>query len=94
MPMYWNGGTGWGDWIAMSLVMIAFWGLLLTAVFVVVRATARRGGGRGAERFGDDRTPGPSRASAILEERFAQGEITAEELAASRRVLAGSPGVT
>ena len=36
----WNGGWGWGGWILMTLVMVAFWGLVITAVVLAVRYLA------------------------------------------------------
>lgn len=84
MPMFWTGdnGVGWASWIAMSLMMIAFLALLVVAIVMVIRAA-------GGNREDSDRRPGSSRAAAILEERFARGEIDEHELAAGRRVLAG-----
>lgn len=85
MPMFWtnNTGAGWVSWIVMSVVMIAFLAMLLVAIVMVVRAAA------GGNTEDSDRKPGSSRALAILEERFACGEIDEQELAAGRRVLAG-----
>jgi len=62
----WGSGAGWMGWLAMTLSMVAFWGGL---IWLVVWGTRRLG-------------PGPSRspdATAILEERFARGEIDKEE---------------
>ena len=50
----------WWAWIAMSIVMLAFWGLVLWGVFFFVR-----GGSRTPRRSADD----------ILRERFAAGEL-------------------
>ena len=36
----WNGGWGWGGWILMTLVMVAFWGLVITAVVLAIRYLA------------------------------------------------------
>jgi putative membrane protein len=63
--MFWygNGINGWG-YALMAVSMIAFWGLVVAAVFYLVptgQASARA-------------TP-----AQILAERFARGEITEEE---------------
>jgi putative membrane protein len=70
--MFWYGG-GWPFWeVALMWVgMIAFWGLLIWAVYALV-VTATRKPDRG-------RDPQPGSAAAILDERLARGEIDAEE---------------
>jgi len=72
--MWWSDGNGWG-WIVMSLSMAIFWGgLILVVVWGVRQFTPGSGRGR----------PDPT---TILEERFARGEISKEELEEGRRVL-------
>jgi len=63
----WNGDLSWWTWLAMSLGMLAVWGLVLWAVVLIVR--------------GRDDRPGPERRSAeeILAQRLAQGEIGTDE---------------
>ena len=84
--MFWNGG-GWAFWevALMWAGMVAFWGLLIWAVYALVtRATPRPGAGaRGEQRGGDD-------AQRILGERLARGEIDADEYRRLRDVLASS----
>lgn len=69
-------GYGWGGWIGGLLMMALFWAGLVAAIYVVVRT----GGG--------SRTP-PRRSKAldILAERFARGEISAEEFEERRKVI-------
>ena len=39
--MGWYSGWGWGAWLGMSLLMLAFWGLLAVGVVALVRALRR-----------------------------------------------------
>lgn len=73
-------GMGWGGWVAMSLVMVLFWALVVFAVVALFRGAGRKDDGPGAERD----------AMAILDERFARGEIDEEEYRARRQVLHGT----
>src|SRR5512142_3071128 len=60
--MWWNHGWGWGDWLAMSLMMLAFWGLVIGLVVWLIRTTSSsssRQDGRAAP------------AERLLDERFA-----------------------
>jgi putative membrane protein len=84
--MFWSGG-GWAWWQAglMWLAMIAFWGVLIWAIYALI-AGARRGGT--AER--GERQPGDARA--ILDQRLARGEISPEEYRRLRDVLDGGTG--
>jgi putative membrane protein len=76
---------GW-DWVWGTLMMIVFWGGLAAVVIVGVRAF----GGTGRRASGGAEAPD---ARAILEGRFARGEISEEEFEDRRRVLglAGEP---
>jgi putative membrane protein len=82
--MFWNGG-GWPLWevALMWAGMIAFWGLLIWAVYAVITAVTRRPGpqNQGEGRRAED-------ARRILDERLARGEIDAEEHRRLRDVLA------
>lgn len=64
--MFWygSGTNGWG-YALMAISMIAFWGLVVAAVFYLIPSS----------RASSDR-PTPKQ---ILAERFARGEITEEE---------------
>ena len=73
-------GGGWPFWevALMWIGMIAFWGLIIWAVyFLVVSATRRNDRDRG-----DD---GPRR---VLDQRLAKGEIDAEEYRRVRDLIA------
>jgi putative membrane protein len=69
--MFWTDHdlTGWG-WVAMTLSMVVFWGLLITLAVVLVRGLNRPAG------QADGPRPSPER---LLAERFARGEIDEEE---------------
>ena len=73
--MWWQDGGGWGGWVVMLLSVTVFWGgLFVLIVWAVRQFTPGSGQGR----------PDPT---TILEERFARGEISKEELEEGRRVL-------
>lgn len=67
-------GPGFGGFFWMPLVWLAFAGLVVWLVYVLVRPTPPRP---------------ESRARDILEERYARGEIDREEFLARRSELAG-----
>ena len=85
--MGWYSGWGWGAWLGMSLLMLAFWGLLAVGVVALVRALRRQDQPRSAEpmQTGDS----DANARTILDERFARGEIDAEEYTRRRDLLSG-----
>jgi putative membrane protein len=75
--MWWHDGIGaamgWGGWMLMAAVMLVFWGAVIAgpaALFGAVSTTERPG--RRVESDG-------CRARMILDERFARGDIGAEE---------------
>ena len=82
--MYWNDGGdwGWGGWLVMVLMMLAFWGLIAAVAIALIRG-------------GLWRQPPPAPPSAesgdtaarILDERFARGDIDADEYRTRREVL-------
>lgn len=80
--MGWYGdGMGTGGWLVMSLVMLAFWALVITAVVAIFRGVGR-----------DNSTNRPAATSSrkpkdILDERFARGEIDEAEYRRSRDLL-------
>jgi putative membrane protein len=73
--MMWHGHdiSGWG-WLAMSVGMVLFWGLVFAGAVIAVRALTRGSGQAG--RSGP--ATGPS-AEHILAERYARGEIDDDE---------------
>lgn len=75
-----NGGWSAGDWVAMSTMMLLFWGVLVAVVVWVVRTV----------RGDRDSTGSADRADVLLAERFARGEIDGEEFTRSRELLHGS----
>jgi putative membrane protein len=89
--MFWYGNAGWAFWqVALMWVgMIAFWGLLIWAVYALITGASRRtsqGTGSG-EYHGDG-------ARRLLDERLARGEIDTDEYRHLRDVLASSEGHT
>lgn len=74
--MMWYDGDGWGwaAWVLMTVGMVAFWAVVITAVVLAVRYLA------GPRRTAA--TPsghGQTRAEDVLAERYARGEIDEEE---------------
>ena len=80
MMMFWY-GSHWAFWqvALMWVVMIAFWGLIIWAVWALVTSVTRR---PDHDQRGDD-------ARRILDERLARGEIDADEYRRLRDLLAG-----
>lgn len=70
--MFWYGG-GWPFWevALMWIGMIAFWGVLIWAVYALVVSSTRKPD--------DDHHPRADSAARILDERLARGEIDAQE---------------
>ncbi len=82
--MWWDNGTGWtgmggGGWVVMTVVMAAFLALVVVGVVAVVRS--------GRPVVSDSGIAPGSSAQKVLDERFAGGEIDAEEYHARRAVL-------
>lgn len=75
--MMWGWGDTWESWLLGFVMMLTFWGGL-----VVLVVFAARGGQRDGRRF-----EGRPDARAILEDRFAMGEISEDEFEQRRRVL-------
>lgn len=73
--MWWNDGMGygmgWGGWVLMIVVMVGFWVLIVAGVLTLFRTT------RSDRALPHD--PDGRGAHKILEERFARGDIDAEE---------------
>ena len=88
--MFWNGG-GWAWWQAglMWMVMIAFWALLVWAIYALITNVTRRPG-----QPGPGGQPQPGDARRILDERLARGEIDPDEYRRLREVLESGPGRT
>jgi putative membrane protein len=92
--MYWHHGMGFGGWWALGLGMLLFWGVVIAVIVLLVRWA---GGSRHREHVppaagpqaAPPVAPPPDQAQRILDERFARGEIDAEEYRLRRDVLRG-----
>lgn len=86
---YWNdsGSAPWGMWVAMAVMMTTF---VVVAAWVVV--TLVRNPTRQPPTMPAPTTTGPSSvdAAAILDERFARGEIDAGEYTQRKALLRSS----
>ncbi|HWS91235.1 MAG TPA: SHOCT domain-containing protein [Mycobacterium sp.] len=72
MMMWYGGNWGWGGWLLMTIAMVLFWALIITAVVLIVRyVVSQRPTGTSV---GSARTP-----EEVLAERYARGEIDDEE---------------
>lgn len=78
--MMWSNGMGWSGWLFMSVTTLAFWALVVFAVVALFRGSRTT-----------TAPPSPNRdehdARQILDQRFARGEIDAEEYRARQDVL-------
>ncbi len=82
MMQWGNGGWGAGEWLAMSLMMLAFWGLLVALVVWLVRSS------RAAPTPASVGPAHPVQSSdEVLAQRFARGEIGEEEFSRRRGLL-------
>ena len=72
-PVWWMWGAGG---LVMMLMMLVFWGVVITALVLGIRWLARQ-----------DHGSRHDSALAILRERYARGEINREEFEARRRDL-------
>lgn len=79
MMGWYNDGPGWGGWIAMTLMMVAFWGLVIFAVVAIFRSTSKA--------TGPAESAAPRDPMRTLDERFARGEIDAEDYHARQAIL-------
>jgi putative membrane protein len=77
-------GMGAGGWILMALSVVALWALVAVAVVAAVRAV---GGSEWPTRVTDP----PATAERTLAERFARGDIDAEEFLRTRELLGAAP---
>jgi putative membrane protein len=81
-PMMWysGGGMHWWGWMLGTVGMVAFWGLLIWAVWYFVTG--------GSRRPDQGQTP-PTSARQILDERLARGEIDADQYRYLRELMTG-----
>lgn len=88
----WSGmhdGMGWGGWLLMLLLLLLLAGLVVGVVLVLLRSAGT--GGPSPVRPPEADGPGlASGAGALLDERYARGEIEEDEYLHRRAVLRGS----
>lgn len=75
--MIWNGSWGFGGMLAMTLLMIAFWVLIIGGVIWLVRSARRP----------DSPLIRDSVSMRILDERFARGDLTDKDYRQRRALL-------
>ena len=73
---YNDGSWGAGDWVAMSAMMLVFWGAIVALVIWAVRTPRSR--------------QAVASPKEILAERFARGDIDDDEFRRRRDALAGA----
>lgn len=67
----WMWHSGWSGWAVMTVLMVAFWAVVITLVVMAIRyLTADRVHSAG---------PPASQAQGLLAERYARGEIDDDE---------------
>ena len=76
--MHWM-GEGWSHFVFGPVMMILVLAAIVVLIVVVLRAV-------GPQKDGGSQAPGPEPLD-ILKERFARGEIDAEEFEARRKVI-------
>lgn len=98
MMWYWSGGgVHWWGWLLGFIGMIAFWGLIVWAVWYFVAGitggSERRQPGPYTGRYPGP-YPGPTPAGPgakqLLDERLARGEIDADEYRRLRDLITGA----
>jgi putative membrane protein len=77
--MMWGYTNSWWGWLLMVVGMVGFWGLLIAVVVVLLRRPGQSGGS----------DPGRPDPEEVLAERFARGEIDADEYHQRLQVLRG-----
>lgn len=82
MMGWYNDGVGWGGWIAMTLMMVTFWGLVIFGVVAIFRGVSG-----GTSQPGQTYPTPHHDPMRTLDERFARGEIDADEYHARQAVL-------
>jgi putative membrane protein len=74
---------GWGGWLTVGFVLLVFWGLVITGIVLVLRSFGHR-------HEAAHQPAGPTTALRILEDRFARGEIDADEYGRRRQLLSST----
>jgi len=83
------GGYGWnamgsGGWLGGTLMMVVWFVLLALAIYAIARLFDRQ------HRSSSIDGASPDHASTLLRERFARGEITADEYQTAAETLRGT----
>jgi putative membrane protein len=78
--MWWDHGFNWTGMIFGAVMMLLFWGGLITAAVIIIRAIVGAGSNRGSAAGGED-------ALDILKKRYARGDISKDEYEEMRRDL-------
>ena len=83
--MDWHTGA-WsaGDWVAMSLMMAAFWGIIAALVVWVVHSLSNKPSPTSSSQRQ------PASPDDVLADRFARGDINEDEFTSRRAVLHGT----
>ena len=81
-----HGDVGWGWMSVMMVGMVLFWGAVIFGIFWLIRGTSGSGSAGGAAPVSRE-TP-----VEILERRFAEGAISAEDYRERRQVLLNGGG--
>lgn len=86
--MMWWGHGGWdaGDWLAMSLMMVAVLAAALALVAWLLRSY------RGDSSRPYEHSSAAGKADELLAERFARGEIDEQQFRRERELLHSRPG--
>ena len=91
MDGYGSDSWGAGGWVLMALLMLGFWSVVVFGVIAVVRSLQDTPQGRSYPSQSLPTAPPtaapPSDAERLLAERFARGEIDAEEFTTRRDLL-------
>ncbi len=77
-----GGGWGLGGWVFMAVMMVLLWSAIILGVLMFVRYTRERTGA-----LSSMPTESKDRARQVLDERFARGEIDADEYTKRRDIL-------
>ncbi|WP_068163279.1 SHOCT domain-containing protein [Rhodococcus phenolicus] len=90
----WGTNAGWGLWLFGALLLIGLVLLIVVAIRLLSRGPSGLGGhlatGPGYYPGPPSAPGGPGGARGILDERYARGEIDAEEYRERRRTLEGT----
>lgn len=81
MMGWYNGGLGWGGWVLMTVLMLAFWTVVVFGGLALMRNFRRE------ERQSRRRPDAGQGAEELLSRRFARGEIDEEDYRHRRELL-------